>query len=452
MNKKNINITSASKVITTLWILCLTFSHAAAAPLLSKKDVSDAKAVQRILDSWNGQPEILDKANNTLTEILVRNPENYLALKEMARFLMDDGYINSRNISNKHYIYTVGNYKPNTLNKAEATVRKAIRTNEKYAEGYVMLGNIQIEQGKLDDAEKSLKQAELLKTNDPWLHLNWAAIYNAKGESSLVQKHCQQALQVTTKNKTTSVYAYDLLNSIYIREGKHKEAVATFKKQLQLEPNSAWIKGNYANYLSETLGHHDDAIAESRAALKIMDYGIGHRILGGALYRKWAEMVANGDIQNADKYFQEAFKHYPQLTDVMAYLASSTNGEQLAKALITRKQVSIDSHAEDGSTALLIATNRNDTKTVKFLLGMNANPNLNDKSGWTPLLSAIDEGNPEIVDMLLTKGADPWVALSALDKADVAELNKGKDIADLLRKRTLLRKQAIMNELSIAKN
>ena len=173
------------------------------------------------------------------------------------------------------------------------------------------------------------------------------------------------------------------------------------------------MRGNFAEYLTNTLGRNDEAIAQARLALKIMDYGIGERTLAKALYRKWADMAVQGNAKDGEVYYQEAFAIFPSLSEVMAYGASEPAGEHLAEALVSEKGVSIDAPAEDGSTALLIATNQSRVNQVRVLLELHANPNARDNNGWTPLLSAVDEGNTEIVNMLLAKGADahmraPW--------------------------------------------
>lgn len=47
--------------------------------------------------------------------------------------------------------------------------------------------------------------------------------------------------------------------------------------------------------------------------------------------------------------------------------------------------------------------------TVKALLACKANPNARGASGWTPLMAAINEGHPEMVQILLEAGADPTI-------------------------------------------
>lgn len=58
-----------------------------------------------------------------------------------------------------------------------------------------------------------------------------------------------------------------------------------------------------------------------------------------------------------------------------------------------------------GQTALHIVTARRDLTWMTFLLGKNANPNLRDGRGATPLQLAADVGFAEGVDLLISKGA-----------------------------------------------
>ena len=60
---------------------------------------------------------------------------------------------------------------------------------------------------------------------------------------------------------------------------------------------------------------------------------------------------------------------------------------------------------ESGYTALMYAAQFNKPKSVRFLLENGANYNLTSKDGSMPLTLAMQEGNEEIVEMLLEKGA-----------------------------------------------
>ena len=353
-------------------------SGAHPAPPSQEKIRAEVAAATKLLDAWAGNPDILEQARQKLQWALEVDHQNFLAQAEMARYLMADGYIKSRPTRFGKYsnYYTEGEYTPGTLEQAQAFVLSAIQVNPSFADGYVLLGYIQIQRRDLDEAEKSLTKAESLGTNNPWLDLNWALLNRITDNNAAYESRLRRVLQSDTAGVEAKSEAYEYLTSDYIEAGSHDKAVALYEKRIKQDPANAWLRGNFAGYLSQ-IGRYDEAISQARSALQIMDYGIGRRALATALCRKWAALVANGAGGDAEQYFTEASAVYPPLNEIMAYGASSPGGEQLTKALIM-KGVSIDAQAEDGSTALLIATNRNREKVVQTLLNLNANPNIPD--------------------------------------------------------------------------
>lgn len=425
---------AAAVISAILLFAAAVFSSSIAAPNTPYKNSrTELNTATRLLDTWSGQTDLLDQAHDILARVIKNDPQNVFALKELARYEVMAGYINSRYAMFKSNMYSVGNFEPGTLERAEANIRTALRINPRFAEGYVYLGYIQFQQAKLDDAESSLRRAEQLGTNDPWLDLNWADILHAKGEYAAARQHWEKVLRGNVSNPKAKLAAYGYLIESFKRSGEHEKAITHYRQEIKEYPTNAWIRGDFAAYLSEVLGRNDEAIKQARAALKVMHYGVGERTLAMALYRKWADMVAQGN--DAEKYFSEAQGIRPELNEVMAYGASLPGGDRLANALVKKKGVSIDSRADDGSTALLIATNRNSADVVRFLLSLKANPNVPDHSGWTPLLSAADEGNAEIARMLLARGADIKATLGGMDAVTLAKRKGYTKLAAELRKR-----------------
>lgn len=418
------------------WLAIFAATSAAELKTPENGTERDVETARELLDSWSGQPQLLEQAREKVARALEADPSNYRALKELARYQMMAGYINNgRSATYGRRSYQVGNFVPGTLELSESTIREALRINPKYAEGYVFLGYLQYQQTKLDEAAGTLAKAEAIGTDDPWLNLNWASLDEARGDRRSATERWQRVLRSGTTNLKALSAAYGHLIESYMRAGDHEKAVALYEEQIKRNPTNAWERGNFAQYLNQTLGRNDEAVAQARAALKIMDYGIGRQILANALYGKWADMVAEGKEAAAEPYFQEAKAINPRLDDVMVYGASMPKGERLAKALIAKKGISIDAKVDDGSTALLVATNLNRAPTVRFLLALRADPNIPDRVGWTPLLSAADEGNAEIVGMLLASGADPKATKRGKNAADLADSKGYGDLAALLRKR-----------------
>ena len=102
-----------------------------------------------------------------------------------------------------------------------------------------------------------------------------------------------------------------------------------------------------------------------------MNYPVGRQLLAKASYCRWGELMAQGREAEAEPYFREAQSIQPNLNNVMVYDGSTPNGERLARTLL-KKGVSIDARADDGSTALLLAVNRNFPDAVRFLLALHA--------------------------------------------------------------------------------
>lgn len=284
---------SVAKVMAFFLAGCLTIfsiTNSNATEAQTKSIDLEIKEVAELLDSWSGQSEILEQANEKLSNVLKKSPQNYLALYQMARYQIKSGYINSISGRYKSYNFIVGNYSPGTLEVAETTIRSAIRINPLFADGYVYLAQIQMDKSQLDETEKSLTRAEAIGTKDPWLQLQWAALNEARGEYSAAKIRNKRVLDSDTKdNKAKSQSLIYLINSSK-RTGDSEQVLNLYKKYFKLNPSNAWMRGEFAEYLNGTLGRNDEAVVQAEEALKVMNYGVGKNILAMALYGKWADL------------------------------------------------------------------------------------------------------------------------------------------------------------------
>jgi ankyrin repeat protein len=103
------------------------------------------------------------------------------------------------------------------------------------------------------------------------------------------------------------------------------------------------------------------------------------------------------------------------------------------RALVEQRKIPVDTRDTDGSTLLLIAVNTNREPVVKFLLALGANPNVTDAKGWTPLISAADEGNAANVQMLLAAGADRGATMRGKTAEAQAEIKGHREVARMIR-------------------
>lgn len=89
------------------------------------------------------------------------------------------------------------------------------------------------------------------------------------------------------------------------------------------------------------------------------------------------------------------------------FVNHARNGEvaEVQKSLDAGEKVDVIDSL--GQTALIAAVSHNSLETVKLLLERQANPNLADGAGWTPLIyAAYFGGSPELLTELLNHGAD----------------------------------------------
>ncbi|GAA3899591.1 hypothetical protein GCM10022276_18040 [Sphingomonas limnosediminicola] len=82
-----------------------------------------------------------------------------------------------------------------------------------------------------------------------------------------------------------------------------------------------------------------------------------------------------------------------------------SDGDKAMELLTSSAPGIVDSKADDGNTALIVALMRRDEEWTGFLLNKGADPNLAGKGGDTPLIVASRIGFDQAVEWLLSMGA-----------------------------------------------
>lgn len=275
-----------------------------------------------LVSSWRGQNEKLVAADKQLREIL-EDDSNYAPVyREYGRLYMMAGYINS----NK--------FNEGSLDLSEKSILTAIEIEPNYADAYVLLGHLYTQMKKNKEAQSALERAESIGTKSPWLDLNWANLLVEQGQYNKALQRYINVLAGKTSDKKAYLSALNGLTKVYEVSGDYENAKSYFIKQLEYEPESAWILGNYASFLLFSYGDIEEAIENSKKALKIMSYEMGEFILACALYTKWAVLLDSSTEKNdAQKYFDEAWLIYPYINDVIEKTKSHKHTNVAAKKL-----------------------------------------------------------------------------------------------------------------------
>ena len=80
----------------------------------------------------------------------------------------------------------------------------------------------------------------------------------------------------------------------------------------------------------------------------------------------------------------------------------------VVKLLVTKSTIDVDVRCNRGDTALYVAVDNSHIELVKLLKeSRNANVNIANGSGWTPLMRAAIHGNRDILQLLLSYNANP---------------------------------------------
>ncbi len=101
---------------------------------------------------------------------------------------------------------------------------------------------------------------------------------------------------------------------------------------------------------------------------------------------------------NCDVNIQDTFMMSP------LHVAATHNNCDMIQDLLDRKAL-VDSRQLQGASPLYLSCAYGDLNSVKLFLQHGADPNLQDKDGYTPIFAALDKGNnPDVVYLLVSAG------------------------------------------------
>jgi tetratricopeptide (TPR) repeat protein len=236
---------------------------------------------------------------------------------QLARASIDSGYISD------------DTYDPQALESSLKYLNQALSIKPEYDYAIVMKGFIFIMQGKYDQAETSYNKAISMHTNYPYIYAQLGSLEKHRGN---YQKSIEYLGKGYELNKTDAHVAIGYINGIigsyntmFYSGMSTPDSIAQEDKwqkiRIHLDPNSAWIWGDYAQFQLYCLGDYDKAILYSNKALAIMDYGLGRENLALAYYTKWAFLeLKKPDSNQAKKIWNEAQMISPLTRDMFNHL------------------------------------------------------------------------------------------------------------------------------------
>ena len=173
------------------------------------------------------------------------------------------------------------------------------------------------------------------------------------------------------------------------------------------------------------------------------------------------------DLLKSESFIKRAETIFCQNIQDEVALAAKQGMVNKIRAVISTFVVDVNFFEDaEGASPLIFAAERGHKDVVQLLLTSGADPNLADEDGFTPLLDAVNDGHFEVAKLLLDYGADPNIAnkvdgyvplmyASESGHEDIVHLllDRGSDpnIADTMDGSTALKAAVCQNNKHIAK-
>ena len=321
---------------------------ATCADLQSADEQSLYAEAQKAMDNYPGDQDGLEKADNMLNIIYRNNPQSALAQTGLGRLAYLKGYINRTN------------YEQSSLNEAHSHFAKALSINPNLFDAWIYGANPYIYEKNYAQAKKYVRKAEGIRPSSPKVDLLYATI--AKNENNIgeVERRSQRVINNTSDPKSLGD-AYSLMTWVYQRQKRYDLADKTYLRIIELNPNSAWSKINYSQYLI-LHKRYDEAIDYGKRALEIMDFGMGHYALSQALCGKGVDLYwKEKRPAEAKNYFEAAVQHDPDNASAfyglgMSYYSTghqNKNVEEIEKAeKALRRAIQLNPNLQQAKVAL----------------------------------------------------------------------------------------------------
>ncbi len=173
------------------------------------------------------------------------------------------------------------------------------------AEEHLNLGNMLLEQNKLDKAVICYHQAIQIAPNLSQAHHNLGEILSSQKDWEGAIAAYRQAIQADPNNPESTGSANGMGRAL-VKQGKHEEAVAAYREAIRLDPKQARAHYNLGKSLAH-LADWNEAVSAYREAISLQpDLPYIQSDLGEALRQR-----ANRDLQDALGYYRQAIQENP---------------------------------------------------------------------------------------------------------------------------------------------
>ena len=264
-------------------VVLLAMGWANTAQAVTEENLKRYAEAVDYLDRWRGDRAKLDEAHERLTKLLIDEPDFAPAHVEMARWYLMNSHNNEAALR--------------SLDQAQAL-------DSEFPGTYVLRGYIFGEQNRLQEAHAELDRAAEIGTDNPWLALNRAAVFEKQGRDPEALPLYESVFEHDIDDPKAWPAAKVGLINLLARTGDMQAVEAVFLRAQVLKPNAPDQVANYAVWLASK-SRFDEGIAILRGALQrgssdVLSFSLFRLLLGRAT------LALSSDRDTARVDFDEA--------------------------------------------------------------------------------------------------------------------------------------------------
>lgn len=378
---------------------------------------------------------LIDAQNNlrrarTLLDKAINLDGNYIpAYLESARLIMRSRAFSERNITEPVRA---------TARAAKQVLRSAIKIAPDYADSYVLLGYTQTILQNFDAAKIAYDKAEQLGSDNLWLFSNLALMYRYQNDTPMMIKAYENVLAHKPegdRNDRPLMFSLRALADEYYKAGRNEESFSTYAKMYNYFPTFTDGVIEYIN-LAVAYGKAPRSVDDFVNRYKVQNCPCAFHADAMRSLLKAAELLADSEMAAIKEVIK--VQSTSNLIQVVADLLEGEAGRQAVQQLIAANVIEIDD-LEESDSLLLLTLNRSHKAAFKQALQLGAGVDKQNSNGFSPLIAAVSLGRSDLVELLLSYGADKHrVYEQGYSAVDVARRMDDEAMLALLRSDQML--------------
>lgn len=240
----------------------------------------------KLLNGYYGDGRLLEEATTLIESAIEQDPQSSDAYVEAARIVIKGGRVVS------------DTFRPGTLSGYRSLIDKALELNPKNVRAIALRAEASLVSGELEDGLAWTKRGLAIDPEFVWLKVRMANYYERKGEVSSALYAWQSIAEGPCRRDDDHQRACVMALSSevrYLAVPGNEPLMRQLASQVEplRDPADAWVLGDLCASFAG-VGQYDDAIKYGRAALSVMNYGVGRTNLAVALYLKATQAKENG--------------------------------------------------------------------------------------------------------------------------------------------------------------